>query len=71
MTSDGAFRPQIPPSIAPDVFHSRYALSDRFRQATGSSTEQWTDEFSAIERQVHGDSEWVKDFEEHKASEGK
>lgn len=70
LTSDGAFRPRIPPSIAPDAYHSRYALNDPFRQATSSSGEPWTDEFSAIERQVHGDSEWVKDFEEHKASEG-
>lgn len=70
LTSDGAFRPQIPPSIAADAYHSRYALNDRFRQAAVSSGEPWTDEFSAIERQLHGDSEWVKDFEEHKASEG-
>lgn len=72
-TRDGPIQAQMPPPIATNFYNPPYTLSDRFGQASSSAngTEKWTDEFSAIERQVHGDTEWVKDFEEHQASEGR
>lgn len=66
-TSDGAFLHR-PPPIANDLFNSRYAHTPAISSAGGE--QNWADEFSAIERQVHGDTEWVKDFEEHKANQG-
>lgn len=69
-TSDGAFHPQRPPPIANGLYDSQYALRPAIGTLAGPE-QKWNDEFSAIERQVHGDTEWVKDFEEHKANEGK
>lgn len=70
-TSETAFHPQIPPPITADLLNSRYAITQPVATTSSPLNDgKWTDEFSAIEKQVHGETEWLKDFEEHKANEG-
>lgn len=62
---------QIYHAPPPAEFHSRFGPNEQLGQASSAGEQNWSDEFSTIERRVDRDTEWVKDFEDHKASEGK